>query len=336
MHMADSLISPAVGGVMWAASAGVIAYSVKKIEKEMDEKKAPLMGVVGAFVFAAQMINFTIPGTGSSGHIGGGILLAALLGPYAGFLTLSAVLIIQALFFADGGLLSYGCNVINMGFYACFIAYPFIYKWITKKGMSTKRIFTATIASCIVGLQLGAFSVVLETLLSGKTELPFGTFVALMQPVHLIIGTIEGIITGAVVSFVWKARPEIIESSVSGKLMGKTSIKNVMIAFALLVVITGGVFSWFASKNPDGLEWSIKKITGSTEIQATDSVHKKLEDAQKKTVLLPDYGFKTSDKSEASSNAGASASGLIGGGLTLALAAGVGIVLSKSKNKKTH
>lgn len=98
MHMADALVSPAVGGIMLAASAGAIAYSAYKCKDDLDEKKIPLMGVMGAVIFAGQMINFTIPGTGSSGHIGGGILLAALLGPFPAFLTLTAVLLIQALF----------------------------------------------------------------------------------------------------------------------------------------------------------------------------------------------------------------------------------------------
>ena len=211
MHMADALISPAVGGTMLVASVGVAAYSIKKIKNDMDEKKIPLMGVMGAFVFAAQMINFAIPGTGSSGHIGGGMLLAILLGPYAGFLTMASILLIQALFFGDGGLLAFGSNVFNLGFYTCFIAYPIIYKWFTRKGVTSQRIFWGAITSALVGLQLGAFSVVLETVLSGKTELPFGTFVLLMQPIHLAIGVVEGLVTAAVVSFVWKARPEIIE-----------------------------------------------------------------------------------------------------------------------------
>ena len=128
MHMADALISPAVGATMWAASGGLIAYCSKKVRAELDDRKVPLMGVLGAFVFAAQMINFSIPGTGSSGHLGGGLLLAILLGPHAALLTIASVLIVQALFFADGGLLALGCNVFNLGFFPCFIAYPFIYK----------------------------------------------------------------------------------------------------------------------------------------------------------------------------------------------------------------
>lgn len=134
MHMADALLSPAVGGVMYAVSTGAIVYSAAKIKKDdLDEKKVPVMGVMGSFVFAAQMINFTIPATGSfSGHIGGGILLAALLGPYAAFLTISAVLIIQC-FLCGWRALALGCNIFNMGLITCFIAYPLIYKPLIKK-----------------------------------------------------------------------------------------------------------------------------------------------------------------------------------------------------------
>ena len=103
MHMADALISPAVGGTMWAVSGGLAAYSAKKVREEADDRKVPLMGVLGAFIFAAQMLNFAIPATGSSGHIGGGLLLSILLGPYAAYLVLASVLTVQALFFADGG-----------------------------------------------------------------------------------------------------------------------------------------------------------------------------------------------------------------------------------------
>jgi len=88
MHMADALVSPAVAGTMYAVSAAAAGYSIYKVKKEDDASKIPVMGVMGAFVFATQMINFTIPGTGSSGHLCGGMLLSALLGPYAGFLTM--------------------------------------------------------------------------------------------------------------------------------------------------------------------------------------------------------------------------------------------------------
>src|SRR5512140_3156258 len=163
MHMADALLSPAVGGTMWAASAGTIAYCSAKVRKELDDRKVPLMGVLGAFLFAAQMINFTIPATGSSGHLGGGLLLAILLGPHAAFLTIASVLVVQALFFADGGLLALGCNIFNLGVFPAFIAYPLIYRNITDMHPTKSRITIAAIVSSIIGLQLGATGVVLQT-----------------------------------------------------------------------------------------------------------------------------------------------------------------------------
>lgn len=347
MHMADALISPVVGGTMLAATVGVAAYSIKKIKYDLDEKKIPLMGVMGAFVFAAQMINFTIPGTGSSGHLGGGMLLAILLGPYAGFLTMASILLIQALFFGDGGLLAYGCNVFNLGFYTCFIAYPFIYKWFTRKGINTKRIFGASMTSALIGLQMGAFSVVLETLFSGKTELPFGTFVLLMQPIHLGIGVVEGLVTAAVITFVWRARPEILEKSVVGEALGNISMKKVLTGLVVAVIIVGGALSWFASANPDGLEWSMEKTAGTAELEAPDGIHKTLSEIQSKTAFLPDYGFKVNESEEAGEsagkeaeeawpavNTGTSVSGIVGGTLTLALAAFTGLIISMVKRRK--
>jgi len=103
----------------------------------------------------------------------------------------------------DGGLLAYGCNVFNLGFFTCFISYPCVYKWIPEGHKFKKNLFGSLISS-IIGLQMGSFSVVIETLLSGKTELPFGSFVLLMQPIHLAIGVVEGLVTAAVVIFVWR------------------------------------------------------------------------------------------------------------------------------------
>ena len=346
MHMADALISPEVGIVMWAAAAGVAAYSIKKVRPELDEKKVPLMGVMGAFVFTVQMINFSIPGTGSSGHLAGGILLAALLGPYAGFLTLLSVILVQALFFADGGLLAYGANVINMGFFACFIAYPLIWKYILRKNYSTRRIFWGSLLSSIVALQLGAFSVVMETLLSGKTELPFAAFVSLMQPIHLAIGIVEGLVTAAIVTFVWKARPEMVEGQSLSRPAAKTPFKKVLIWLAVASLAVGGLVSWIASTSPDGLEWSVLNITGQTQITATDVIHTQVGQVQQDTAILPDYSFKqpagvvaqTGDK-EVGANAGTSLSGILGAAITLALALLIGIItmrIAKRKRKKNQ
>lgn len=345
MHMADALISPAVGGTMLAATVGVVAYSIKKTEKEMDEKKIPLMGVMGAFVFAAQMINFTIPGTGSSGHLGGGMLLAILLGPNAGFLAMASILLIQALFFGDGGLLAYGCNVFNLGFYTCFIAYPFIYKKIVGNKINTKKIFIGAMVASIIGLQLGAFSVVLETVLSGKTELPFQTFLLLMQPIHLGIGIVEGLVTSAVVAFVWKARPEIIDSVNTGKTIGAISTKKVITVLIILTLAVGGILSWFASANPDGLEWSIEKVTGTSELKSDNKTNETLKNIQDKTAFLPDYTFKeSSDKIAAQDkeekwpaiDSGTTVSGIVGGALTLGLVILIAVIISLFKKRRKN
>ena len=344
MHMADALLSPAVGATMWAGSVAAIGYSSKKLKENIDNKTIPLMGVMGAFVFAAQMINFTIPVTGSSGHIGGGILLTVILGPYAAFLAMASILTVQALFFADGGLLALGCNIWNLGIYPCFLIYPLIYKPIAGDGTSAKRISIAAIVSVLIALQLGAFSVVLETLLSGKSELPFGTFVLLMQPIHLAIGLVEGIATAGIINYVKNARPEILEAtSLSQSLDAGVSIKNVLVAFVILAIVTGGALSWFASTHPDGLEWSIEKVTGKGELEeATQGIAPTLKQIQEKTAFLPDYGFKPAANEPSNENeapawpgieAGTSVSGIIGGAIVLIfiLMIGFGIRLFKQQ-----
>lgn len=328
MHMADALLSPTVGATMWAGSVAAIGYSSKKLKENIDNKTIPLMGVMGAFVFAAQMINFTIPVTGSSGHIGGGMLLAVILGPYAAFLAMASILTVQALFFADGGLLALGCNIWNLGIYPCFLIYPLIYKPIAGDGTSAKRISITAIVSVIIALQLGAFSVVLETLLSGKTELPFSTFVLLMQPIHLAIGLVEGIATAGIINYVKNARPEILEaSSLSQPLDAGISIKNILVAFVILAIVMGGALSWFASTHPDGLEWSIEKVTGKGELEeATQGIAPALKKIQEKIAFLPDYGFKPADNEPSNENeapawpgieAGTTVSGIIGGAIVL-------------------
>ena len=191
MHMADGFISPAVGCTMWAASAAITTLCARKVRQEKEMRLVPLMGVLGAFIFACQMLNFTIPGTGSSGHLGGGLILAVLLGPYAGFLVMAAILTVQALFFADGGLLALGCNIFNMGFFSCLVAYPFIYRPLAGTKTGTGRITLASVIAAVIGLQMGAFSVVLETTASGISALPFAQFVELMLPIHLAIGLIS-------------------------------------------------------------------------------------------------------------------------------------------------
>lgn len=307
MHMADALVAPVVAATMYLASGTAGGYSIRRVRMEDDAKKIPLMGVMGAFVFAAQMINFTIPGTGSSGHLCGGMLLSALLGPCAGFLTMIGVLLIQCLLFADGGLLALGCNVWNMAFYGCFIGALLIWRPIMKKGATKGKIVFASVLGSVLTLQLGAFSVTLETLASGITELPFGVFAATMQPIHLAIGTVEGLITAAVLVFVHEARPELLWGVGETDLEGKLTFRSTLTVLAVGAAVIGGVLSLFASAFPDGLEWSMEKVVGTAELKSAGGVYDLAAAVQERTALLPDYAFKGSE-----SAAGTSFSGIVG------------------------
>lgn len=339
---------------MWVATGAATAYCAKKVRDDLDQSKIPLMGVLGAFIFASQMLNFSIPGTGSSGHLGGGLILTILLGPYAAFLVMASVLTVQALFFADGGLLALGCNVFNLGIFPAFIAYPLIYKKIAGHSPARGRIFAGSLVAAIVGLQLGALGVVLETTASGISDLPFRTFVLMMQPIHLPIGVVEGLVTAAVILFVQRARPEILERAATGRSLAGVRLKPVLIALGIAAVLCGAALSWFASTNADGLEWSIAKATGRAEVSAgTDAAHSAAASVQGKTALLPGYGFKQSRPaaggaarpagasvaSKKSSpawpavSAGTSVAGLVGAGLTLMIAALLGLVLRRRSAK---
>ncbi|MDR3364461.1 MAG: energy-coupling factor ABC transporter permease [Clostridiales Family XIII bacterium] len=334
--MADALLSPGVGGGMYAASVAAIAISAAKIKKDdLGESKVPLMAVSGAMDFAAQMINFTIPATGSSGHIGGGILLAALLGPFAGLLALAAVLVIQCLFFADGGLLALGCNIFNMGVIPCLFIYPLAFRRVLSPSPNAKRIWAGSVVCVVASLQLGAFGVVAETAASGVTELPFSAFILLMQPIHLAIGVVEGLVTAAILNFVYAARPEILTSAAFGtrpqsaaKTRKPASMKKVILAFACVAIVAGAALSLLASPYPDGLEWSMEKVAGTAGLEAGGGVFESFAAAQERLSFMPGYDF------AAGAGTGAPVAGIIGAAAVFAAAGAAGLVIRVCKKKR--
>lgn len=333
MHMVDSLISPAVGGVLCAASAGLAAWSARQVQREPRERLIPLMGVTGAFVFAAQMINFGIPGTGSSGHLGGGLLLAALVGPHAAFLVMVSILVIQALCFADGGLLALGCNIFNLGFFPCFLAYPLLFRPLIGTNPSSRRLLAACLLAAVVGLELGAMGVAAQTTLSGRSELPFVPFLVTMLVIHLAIGVVEGLATASVLGFVWKARPELMPAPLDAGGPWR-SLRGLAAAGLLASLLIGGVASSFASSDPDGLEWSIEKVAGTAEPAAPGPLHEDLAKFQQRAALLPDYGFPVEANAApietpatwARVSLGTSVAGVVGSTLVLLAAACIGYV----------
>lgn len=342
MHMADALLSAPVGLAGWAGAGLLLGVAARRVGRPAEapadgEGISPAaMGVLGAFVFAAQMVNFTIPGTGSSGHLGGGLLLAIVLGPWAAFLVMASILAVQALLFADGGLLAWGCNLLNLGLFPCFVALPLV--WRPLAGRGWRRL--GAVAAALVGLLLGALGVAVETRLSGIATLPFGPFVATILPIHAAIGLVEGVATLALVEFVARVEPGVLAG---GRLRGGGRLVPVVGVAALLVA---GVLSWFASSRPDGLEWSVERVAaaeGAGEAVSTGALHGILEEIQQGVAPLPDYGFPTLEAQAGepawpAADAGTSTAGLVGGLATLAV---VGLLagtlrLGRSRRSLAH
>lgn len=330
MHMADALISPAVGGSLWAGAVVVLGACCRRLRRTLDDRRIPLMGVLGAFVFAAQMVNFAIPGTGSSGHLGGGLLLTLLLGPAAALVTIASVLTVQALFFLDGGLLALGCNIINLGFFPCFVAYPLVFRPLAGSRPAGGRLWWATVVTAVVGLELGALGVVVETCLSGLSDLPLTAFLGLMLPIHLPIGIVEGAVTAGVVTLVRRARPDVPGLPVAEGLPPSAAVGPLVLSLAVAAVLTGGALSWLASAHPDGLEWALGRVTGSEEMASPgEGPHRALARLQSSTAILPDYAFPkgpddtTVDPSAKPAwpavDAGTTVAGVVGGTLTVVL-----------------
>ncbi len=207
VHIPDGFISTpvAVGGI--AIAAGTVAYAVKATNRRLGEKQVPLMGVLAAFIFAAQMLNFPVAG-GTSGHFMGAALAAILLGPWAGLLIMTCVLLVQCLVFQDGGLLALGANIINMGIVGCFLGY-YIYRGFTALVRGKK---TALIGGGIAGwasIVVAAIFCAMELGISSTVPL----YVALpaMGGIHALIGIGEGLITAAVLALVMATRPDLMK-----------------------------------------------------------------------------------------------------------------------------
>jgi cobalt/nickel transport system permease protein len=292
MHMSDALLSVPVAAGMLGTTLAALAVSAARAADDPRARPAR-MGVLGAFVFAAQMINFSIPGTGSSGHFAGGTLLALLLGPWAGALVMASVILVQALFFADGGLLAWGANVFNMGLIGCFVAGPLLVGLFAGPRPGKTRLRAAIIAASVAACVAGALCVTLETTASGLTELPFGRFALLMLPVHAAIGVVEGLITALVLERLpqWQGTAPLDGSDRGERLR--------VGGMAILALLIAGALSWFASQRPDGLEFSVARTAAPGALEAAPGTLAGRVDAwQRGHAPLPDYAFPSSGSSQ--------------------------------------
>jgi len=207
MHIPDGFLDLKTWIALDVAAAGTIAAAIARANKKMDDKHIPLMGVTAAFIFAAQMLNFPVAG-GTSGHLMGGVLAAILLGPFAGLLVMTTILIVQCFIFQDGGVTALGANIFNMGVVGAVVGY-FIYLWLNKTIGGVKGMFVSAFAAGWLSIVLAASACALELAISGTV--PVKVALPAMAGVHALIGVGEGLITAAVLGFVAKIRPDLLE-----------------------------------------------------------------------------------------------------------------------------
>jgi len=208
MHIPDGFLNIATVATTYAVSVGGVGNAVRIANKKLGEKQVPLMGILAAFIFAAQMLNFPVAG-GTSGHLIGAALAAILLGPWAGVLIISCVLIAQCLIFQDGGLLALGANIFNMGIVASFSGY-YIYRLFTSLMGSDRR---GTLVGGFAGAWGSVFlaSIVCAVELAVSGVLPMAVVLPAMAGIHTLIGIGEGLITGAVLSLVLATRADLLQ-----------------------------------------------------------------------------------------------------------------------------
>jgi cobalt/nickel transport system permease protein len=243
LHIPDGFLNSLVAAACWLIILAVLAYALRATQRTLDERLIPMAGIMGAFIFAAQMINFPVAG-GTSGHFIGAALAFIVLGPWLGLLTMTAVIALQALLFQDGGLVVMGANILVMGIVPGFVGYQ-LYRF----GVGRSRPVHTAVTGSAAWMSIMAAALVTTLLLafSGTTSL----YVALpfMLGVHALIGIGEALITIAALAFIARTRPTLLET---GQENGRGSWAIIGLIVALLVVLLAP----FASGHPDGLEWT--------------------------------------------------------------------------------
>ncbi len=245
MHIPDGFLSVPVAAVGWLLLIALIGIALRQTRHQLGERQIPLMGILAAFVFVAQMINFPVAG-GTSGHLLGGMLIAALLGPWATVLVMTCVIGVQSLLFQDGGLLSLGINVVNMGIISGFVGYA-VYTLVRRalRDTPTAQWVGAGLGAWL-GVVLASTACALELAASGTSPLEIA--LPAMVGVHALIGIGEALITVAALAFIRRTRPDLLgePEQVAAKGWG-------WIAAGLLIALALTFAAPFANRSPDGL-----------------------------------------------------------------------------------
>lgn len=349
MHVPDGFIDAPVSAAAGVVAAGAVAVSLRGARRELGgtsrssaaenggERTAPLAGLVAAFIFAVQMLNFPVA-AGTSGHLLGGALAAILVGPYTGVLCVTVVLLMQGILFADGGLTALGVNVLDMGVTTAVVAYALFRGLLGVLPRTRRSVTAASFVAALVSVPAAAGVFTLIYWIGGTTDIPIGKVFTAMVGVHALIGIGEAVITALTVGAVIAVRPDLVHGArglttslklrVDGELVdappgnaaapvAARSHRGIWATGLVTALVLAGFVSYYASANPDGLE----------KVAADQGIDKKTEEHAAKDSPLADYGVK--DVSNARISGGLA--GVIGVGATIVVGSGVFYVVRRRR-----
>ncbi|OQD55720.1 cobalt ABC transporter permease [Streptomyces phaeoluteigriseus] len=326
MHVPDGFINAPTSAVTGVVAAGAIAVSLRGARRELDERTAPLAGLVAAFIFAVQMLNFPVA-AGTSGHLLGGALAAILVGPFTGVLCVSVVLLMQGILFADGGLTALGVNITNMAVVTTVVAYAAFRGLLKVLPRTPRSVTAASFVAALLSVPAAALAFTLMYAVGGTTDVAIGKVATAMVGVHVLIGVGEATITALTVGAVIAVRPDLVYGArgmrqklqlrVNGELVdvpaaeeartapvaARTSRRTLWVTGLATSLVLAGFVSFYASSSPDGLE----------KVAADKGIDEKTEEHAVADSPLADYGVK--DVTDARLSGGLA--GVIGVGVTV-------------------
>ncbi|MFF9770773.1 energy-coupling factor ABC transporter permease [Streptomyces sp. NPDC053086] len=338
MHVPDGFIDAPTSAVTAVVAAGALAVSLRGARRELDERTAPLAGLVAAFIFAVQMLNFPVA-AGTSGHLLGGALAAILVGPYTAVLCVSVVLLMQGVLFADGGLTALGVNITDMAIVTTVVAYAVFRGLLAVLPRKRRSVTVASFVAALVSVPAAAVVFTLIYAIGGTTDVSIGKVATAMIGVHVLIGIGEAVITALTVGAVVAVRPDLVHGArglrqrlqlrVNGALVeapaspttpvaARTSRRTLWVTGLVTSLVLAGFVSFYASANPDGLE----KVAHDKGIDKKEEKHAAADSP------LADYGVK--DVSDARLSGGLA--GVIGVGVTVVAGSAVFWALRRRRN----
>jgi cobalt/nickel transport system permease protein len=259
LHISDGLLSLSVSALFWILTIACVAWAVQRTNHSLDDRQVPLMGVMAACIFAAQMLNFPIAG-GTSGHLLGGALAAIILGPWAGVLVMTCVVALQALLFQDGGLVVMGANIFNMGVITALSGSVIFYGLIRVTGRQSWGLLLSSFVAAWITVVLAALLTSLQLIASGTASAAL--VIPAMTGVHMLIGVGEGLITAAALSFILATRPDLLPAWLNDELSGKRRpiTTGQILGAGLGIAVLLALLSPLASSAPDGLESVLERL----------------------------------------------------------------------------